>query len=304
MELLGAQVGIVEHARVVHVKVFPALDAQPALLEGTPTPGTSLGSGEQERPELIHVEADGLDRVPVEPTQRAQAPVAVDEHEPVGDLLVGNALKVGQPEDLRFQFAQAPAGQVEAGRLAVAGRGPDHGDVRGPAAGVRLQLGAREQAAQLGEEAMETIVYETGERLISTLRKSDTVARTLVDRFDAFRAPLRKVLGEEGFAAKSSDAEEVYEYGTAVVIQPIKNYVPIGALGNIRGTSIIPYGTTAILSVCRATEKRVVKDGEIRIRPMLDVTLSFDHRVIDGAQGVRFTSYLAGLLDDIRTLLL
>jgi pyruvate dehydrogenase E2 component (dihydrolipoamide acetyltransferase) len=33
-------------------------------------------------------------------------------------------------------------------------------------------------------------------------------------------------------------------------------------------------------------------------------SLSYDHRVIAGAQGVRFTSYLGGLLSDIRTLLL
>ena len=71
----------------------------------------------------------------------------------------------------------------------------------------------------------------------------------------------------------------------------------IGALGNIRGTSIIPYGTTAILSVCRATEKPVVKDGEIRIRPMMEVTLSFDHRVIDGWNAAVFVQKLKSLIE-------
>lgn len=62
----------------------------------------------------------------------------------------------------------------------------------------------------------------------------------------------------------------------------------IGALGHLMGTSIIPYGTTAILSVGRAVEKPVVRDGQIEIAPILEVTLSFDHRAIDGGLAQRF----------------
>jgi pyruvate/2-oxoglutarate dehydrogenase complex dihydrolipoamide acyltransferase (E2) component len=77
----------------------------------------------------------------------------------------------------------------------------------------------------------------------------------------------------------------------------------IGALGNIRGTSIIPYGTTAILSICRATEKPVVRDGEVRIRPIMEVTLSFDHRVIDGGLAQKFLSIIQLNLEDAVRLL-
>jgi pyruvate dehydrogenase E2 component (dihydrolipoamide acetyltransferase) len=77
----------------------------------------------------------------------------------------------------------------------------------------------------------------------------------------------------------------------------------IGALGNIKGTSIIPYGTTAILSICRATEKPVVKDGEVRIRPMMEVTLSFDHRVIDGGLAQQFLNVVQRNLEDAVRLL-
>ena len=62
----------------------------------------------------------------------------------------------------------------------------------------------------------------------------------------------------------------------------------IGALGNIMGTSIIPYGTTAILSLGRAVERPVVRDDEITIAPILEVTLSFDHRAIDGGLAQKF----------------
>ncbi len=77
----------------------------------------------------------------------------------------------------------------------------------------------------------------------------------------------------------------------------------IGALGNIIGTSIIPYGTTAILSVGRATEKPVVRNGEMKILPMMEVTLSFDHRVIDGGLAQKFLNIVQLNLEDAVRLL-
>ena len=64
----------------------------------------------------------------------------------------------------------------------------------------------------------------------------------------------------------------------------------VGAVGGGYGTPIIPFGTTAILSVGRAGDDVVVRDGGIRIAPMFPVALSFDHRVIDGAAASRFLS--------------
>jgi pyruvate dehydrogenase E2 component (dihydrolipoamide acetyltransferase) len=72
----------------------------------------------------------------------------------------------------------------------------------------------------------------------------------------------------------------------------------IGALGNISGTSIIPYGTTAILSVSRAVEKPVAVDGAVEIRPILEVTLSFDHRAIDGGLAQRFLNRIQENLEE------
>ena len=72
----------------------------------------------------------------------------------------------------------------------------------------------------------------------------------------------------------------------------------IGALGHLMGTSIIPHGTTAILSVGRAVEKPVVRDGEIEIAPLLEVTLSFDHRAIDGGLAQRFMARIRDNLEE------
>ncbi len=72
----------------------------------------------------------------------------------------------------------------------------------------------------------------------------------------------------------------------------------IGALGNISGTSIIPHGTTSIVSVGRAVEKPVVRNGEITIAPVLEVTLAFDHRAIDGGLAQRFMTRIQENLEE------
>ncbi len=62
----------------------------------------------------------------------------------------------------------------------------------------------------------------------------------------------------------------------------------IGAVGGRYGTPIVPYGTTAILSVGRADERPVVRDGKVVVGREFPLSLSYDHRVIDGAQGRAF----------------
>jgi pyruvate dehydrogenase E2 component (dihydrolipoamide acetyltransferase) len=62
----------------------------------------------------------------------------------------------------------------------------------------------------------------------------------------------------------------------------------IGAVGGTQGTPLIPYGTTAILSVGRAIDAPVVRDGELAVSKVAPLSLSYDHRVIDGALGRRF----------------
>jgi pyruvate dehydrogenase E2 component (dihydrolipoamide acetyltransferase) len=59
----------------------------------------------------------------------------------------------------------------------------------------------------------------------------------------------------------------------------------------------------AILGVSKSSHKPVYKDGTFVPRLILPLSLSYDHRVIDGALGVRFTTHLAGLLADPRGLL-
>ena len=72
----------------------------------------------------------------------------------------------------------------------------------------------------------------------------------------------------------------------------------IGAVGGGHGTPIVPYGTTAILSFGRATERPVARNGELSVANMIPLSLSYDHRVIDGALGRRFVAALEANLGD------
>ena len=60
----------------------------------------------------------------------------------------------------------------------------------------------------------------------------------------------------------------------------------------------------AILGVSRSKMQQIYQNGEFVPRLILPLSLSYDHRVIDGAAAVRFTQYLSFILSDIRRLLL
>jgi pyruvate dehydrogenase E2 component (dihydrolipoamide acetyltransferase) len=81
----------------------------------------------------------------------------------------------------------------------------------------------------------------------------------------------------------------------------------ISSLGGIGGsyfTPIINAPEVAILGVSKSSMKPVWNGKEFVPRLILPMSLSYDHRVIDGAAGARFTTYLAGLMCDIRKLVL
>lgn len=81
----------------------------------------------------------------------------------------------------------------------------------------------------------------------------------------------------------------------------------ISSLGGIGGsyfTPIINAPEVAILGVSKAVMKPVFKDGNFVPRLMLPLSLSYDHRVIDGAMGAKFIVHLGTLLSDIRRLAL
>lgn len=81
----------------------------------------------------------------------------------------------------------------------------------------------------------------------------------------------------------------------------------ISSLGGIGGTAFTPIinaPEVAILGVSRSEMKPVWNGEQFQPRLMLPLSLSYDHRVIDGALAARFTRYLAHVLEDVRRLML
>jgi pyruvate dehydrogenase E2 component (dihydrolipoamide acetyltransferase) len=114
------------------------------------------------------------------------------------------------------------------------------------------------------------------------------------DRKDIYE--LARALGELSEKART---------GTLNVAQMQGGSFTISSLGGIGGTAFTPIinaPEVAILGVSRAAMKPVFKDGAFVPRLMLPLSLSYDHRVIDGALAAKFTTYLAQVLAEPRGL--
>ncbi|MFD5020122.1 2-oxo acid dehydrogenase subunit E2 [Paenibacillus sp. NPDC058367] len=72
----------------------------------------------------------------------------------------------------------------------------------------------------------------------------------------------------------------------------------IGSAGGMFFTPIINFPEVAILGTGRISEKAVVKNGEIVVAPVMALSLSFDHRIIDGATAQNFMNYIKSLLNN------
>ena len=78
----------------------------------------------------------------------------------------------------------------------------------------------------------------------------------------------------------------------------------LGGIGGTHFTPIINAPEVAILGVSKSAMKPVWKDGQFVPRLILPLSLSYDHRAVDGAQGARFITELTATLSDIRRVLL
>ncbi|HET6572970.1 MAG TPA: 2-oxo acid dehydrogenase subunit E2, partial [Fimbriiglobus sp.] len=72
----------------------------------------------------------------------------------------------------------------------------------------------------------------------------------------------------------------------------------LGGIGGTAFTPIVNYPEVAILGLSRSAWQPVVRDGQVVPRLMMPMSLTYDHRAIDGADGARFTTRLAQLFSD------
>jgi pyruvate dehydrogenase E2 component (dihydrolipoamide acetyltransferase) len=72
----------------------------------------------------------------------------------------------------------------------------------------------------------------------------------------------------------------------------------IGAIGGLFATPIINYPEVAIIGTYRISKRPVVREGVIQVRDMMYLSLTFDHRVVDGAYAARFMRRVVDTIQD------
>jgi pyruvate dehydrogenase E2 component (dihydrolipoamide acetyltransferase) len=115
------------------------------------------------------------------------------------------------------------------------------------------------------------------------------------DRKDVFE--LARDLGELSEKARAGKLSAAEMQGGCFTISSL------GGIGGTAFTPIINAPEVAILGVSRSSHRPVYRDGGFVPRLILPLSLSYDHRVIDGAAAVRFTSFLADALGSVDGLL-
>jgi 2-oxoglutarate dehydrogenase E2 component (dihydrolipoamide succinyltransferase) len=77
-----------------------------------------------------------------------------------------------------------------------------------------------------------------------------------------------------------------------------------GIFGSLNSTPILNIPQVAILGMHKTQERPVAVDGQVEIRPMMYLALSYDHRIVDGADAVQFLVRIKELIEDPESLLL
>jgi pyruvate dehydrogenase E2 component (dihydrolipoamide acetyltransferase) len=111
------------------------------------------------------------------------------------------------------------------------------------------------------------------------------------DKMDVFE--LARALGDLSGKARTGKLTAAEMQGGCFTVSNL------GGIGGTSFTPIINAPEVAILGVSRAVQKPVWKDGAFVPRLMLPLSLSYDHRVVDGADGARFVGFLAHALADV-----
>lgn len=122
--------------------------------------------------------------------------------------------------------------------------------------------------------------------------------------------PVIRNADQKGLLALAKEIAEISNKARTKGLSPAEmqgGCFTISSLGGIGGTAFTPIinaPEVAILGLSQTSIKPVYKHGEWVPRLMLPLSLSYDHRVIDGAEGARFLMHLASRLTNIRTMLL
>lgn len=131
-----------------------------------------------------------------------------------------------------------------------------------------------------------------------------------VDTPNGLVVPVIRDVNLKGFMELAEELKTISAKARAGQLLPVEmqgSSFTISSLGGIGGTAFTPIINAPDVAILGASKSRmapVYKDGTFVPRLMLPLSLSYDHRVIDGAQGAHFITYLGEMLGDMRQMLL
>lgn len=141
-------------------------------------------------------------------------------------------------------------------------------------------------------EGDEIIYHDYADISVAVSAPNGLVVPVIRDAQDLTVAGIEKTIGDFGKRAKDGTLKmEEMKGGTFTISNG-------GVFGSLMSTPIINPPQSAVLGLHRIEERPVVVDGQIVIRPMMYLALSYDHRIIDGREAVTFLVALKNAIQD------
>jgi 2-oxoglutarate dehydrogenase E2 component (dihydrolipoamide succinyltransferase) len=147
-------------------------------------------------------------------------------------------------------------------------------------------------------EGDEIVYHDYADISVAVSAPNGLVVPVIRDAQDLTVAGIEKTIGDFGKRAKDGTLKmEEMKGGTFTISNG-------GVFGSLMSTPIINPPQSAVLGLHRIEERPVVRDGQIVIRPMMYLALSYDHRLIDGREAVTFLVALKNAIEDPTRLLI
>ncbi len=164
----------------------------------------------------------------------------------------------------------------------------------------KAAIGALKTFPMLNAEIQDTDIlvkhfYDIG---IAVSTKDGLVVPVVRDADRKTFAEIEKVIGDLAGRAREKKLSPLELKGGTFTI------TNGGVFGSLLSTPILNYPQVGILGMHKIEERPIAQNGQVVIRPMMYLALSYDHRIVDGSEAVRFLVRIKELIEDPETLLL
>ena len=147
-------------------------------------------------------------------------------------------------------------------------------------------------------EGDEIVYHDYADISVAVSAPNGLVVPVIRDAQDLSVAAIEKTIGDFGKRAKDGTLKmEEMKGGTFTISNG-------GVFGSLMSTPIINPPQSAVLGLHRIEDRPVVRDGQVVVRPMMYMALSYDHRLIDGREAVTFLVALKNAIEDPTRLLI